>query len=139
LSIIARHSNVLSVPPADTQDRDALAPALREAHRKSPFVTMGFADSGYNGDEAQRGPRSNRAASPSPSERNDKQIKGFVVSRKRRVVERTLGWINSARRLAKDSEATIESALAWMLIALAFLSTRRLARRCDPLSSSGGG
>ncbi len=35
-------------------DGDALAPVLRETHRKSPFVTMSFADSGYNGDEAQR-------------------------------------------------------------------------------------
>jgi ABC-type sugar transport system ATPase subunit len=38
------------------------------------------------------------------------------------------GWINRARRLAKDFEAIIESALAWLLIALAFLFTRRLAR-----------
>ena len=52
---------------------------------------------------------------------------------KRWVVERTFGWINRARRLAKDFEATIESALAWLLIALAFLVTRRLAR---PLTSS---
>jgi transposase len=47
---------------------------------------------------------------------------------KRWVVERTFGWINRARRLAKDFEATIESSLAWLLIALAFLLTRRLAR-----------
>jgi hypothetical protein len=39
---------------------------------------------------------------------------------KRWVVERTFGWINRARRLAKDFEATIESSLAWLLIALAF-------------------
>src|SRR5271167_5155901 len=42
------------ITPADTQDRDALAPVLREVRRKSPFVTMSFVDSGYNGDEAQR-------------------------------------------------------------------------------------
>ena len=47
---------------------------------------------------------------------------------KRWVVDRTLGWINRARRLAKDFEATIASALAWLLVALAFLLTRRLAR-----------
>jgi len=50
---------------------------------------------------------------------------GFKVLPKRWVVERTFGWINRARRLAKDFEATIESALAWLLIALAFLLTRR--------------
>jgi len=44
------------------------------------------------------------------------------------VVERTLGWINRARRLSKDYEATIESALAWLQTALAFLIMRRLAR-----------
>jgi len=31
------------------------------------------------------------------------------------LIERTFGWINRARRLAKDFEATIESALAWLL------------------------
>jgi len=34
--------------------RDALAPLLRDVRHKSPFVTMYFVDSGYNGDEAQR-------------------------------------------------------------------------------------
>ncbi|WP_210253252.1 transposase [Beijerinckia sp. L45] len=48
---------------------------------------------------------------------------------KRWVVERTLGWINRARRLSKDFEATIESALAWLQMALAFLLMRRLARQ----------
>ena len=32
------------ITPADTQDRDALAPVLREVRRKSPFVTMSFVD-----------------------------------------------------------------------------------------------
>jgi hypothetical protein len=44
------------------------------------------------------------------------------------VVERTLGWINRARRLSKDFEATIESAVAWLQLALAFLLMRRLSR-----------
>ncbi len=47
---------------------------------------------------------------------------------KRWVVERTLGWINRARRLSKDFEATINAALAWVQLALAFLIMRRLAR-----------
>ena len=58
----------------------------------------------------------------------NKQIKGFVVLPKRWVVERTFGWINRARRLAKDFEATIQSSLAWLLVALAFLLMRKLAR-----------
>src|SRR5271166_3234683 len=116
------------ITPADTQDRDALAPVLREVRRKSPFVTMSFVDSGYNGDEAQRAAFEASRISVTVVKRNDKQIKGFIVLPKRWVVERTFGWINRARRLAKDFEATIESALAWLLIALTFLLTRRLAR-----------
>jgi len=116
------------ITPADLQDRDALAPLLRETHRKSPFVTMCFVDSGYKGDEAQRAAFEASRISITVVQRNDKQIKGFIVLPKRWVVERTFGWINRARRLAKDFEATIESGLAWLLIALAFLLTRRLAR-----------
>ena len=85
---------------------------MRETHRKSPFVTMCFVDKGYSGDEAQRTAFEASRISITVVQRNDKQIKGFIVLPKRWVVERTLGWINRARRLAKDFEATIESALA---------------------------
>jgi hypothetical protein len=33
------------------------------------------------------------------------------------VVERSIAWLNRNRRLAKDFEATLESAGAWLLIA----------------------
>jgi transposase len=33
------------------------------------------------------------------------------------VVERTFAWLNRNRRLAKDVEASIESAEAWLYIA----------------------
>jgi hypothetical protein len=63
--------------------------------------------------------------------RTDKEAKTFVVLPKRWVVERTFGWINHARRLAKDFEATAKSSLAWLLLALAFLLMRRLGRLDD--------
>jgi len=44
------------------------------------------------------------------------------------VVERTIAWLNRNRRLAKDFEATLESAQAWLLIASVKLLSRRLAR-----------
>jgi len=44
------------------------------------------------------------------------------------VVERTLAWLNRNRRLAKDFEASIESAVAWLLVASIKLLTRRLTR-----------
>jgi transposase len=51
--------------------------------------------------------------------------KGFVIVARRWVVERTLAWLNRCRRLAKDWEASVNSAEAWLLIA----STRQLVRR----------
>jgi transposase len=116
------------ITAASVQDRDALAPLLKAVHRKSPWVKMSFVDGGYQGDEAQRAAFEASCISITVVKRTDTQIKGFVVLPKRWVVERTLGWINRARRLSKDFEATIQSSLAWLLLALAFLLMRRLAR-----------
>ena len=116
------------VTAASVQDRDALAPLLSAVHRKSPWVTMSFVDGGYQGDEAQRAAFEASRISVTVVKRTDKQVTGFIVLPKRWVVERTLGWINRARRLSKDFEATIESSLAWLQLALAFLLMRRLAR-----------
>jgi transposase len=53
---------------------------------------------------------------------------GFAVLPRRWVVERTLAWLGRCRRLAKDFEATIASAVAWVLVAHIRTLTRRLAR-----------
>ena len=47
---------------------------------------------------------------------------------RRWVVERTIAWLNRNRRLAKDFEATIESAKAWLFVASVKLLCRRIAR-----------
>jgi transposase len=121
------------ITAASTQDRDALAPLLKAVRLKSPWVKMSFLDRGYQGDEAQRTAFEASRIAVTVVKRTDKDVKGFVVLPKRWVVERTLGWINRARRLSKDFEATIKSALAWLLLALAFLIMRRLARPKLPL------
>ena len=54
--------------------------------------------------------------------------KGFVLLPRRWVVERTLAWINRNRRLAKDFEKSITTAVAWIMIASVKLITRRLTR-----------
>jgi transposase len=52
---------------------------------------------------------------------------GFQLLPRRWVVERTLAWLNRNRRLAKDFEASIASARAWVYIASVQLLIRRLA------------
>jgi hypothetical protein len=63
-----------------------------------------------------------------PLARSD-AAKGFQPLPRRWVVERTIAWLNRNRRLAKDFEATIESAQAWLFIASVKLPSRRIARR----------
>jgi putative transposase len=54
----------------------------------------------------------------------------FKAEPKRWGVERSFAWFERNRRLAKDFEATIESAEAWVMIASVRLLVRRLARAC---------
>mgnify|MGYP003721076105 CR=1 FL=1 len=55
-------------------------------------------------------------------------VTGFKVLPRRWVVERTFAWLGRNRRLAKDFEATIASAEAWLMIASIQRLTRRIAR-----------
>ena len=106
-----------------------LAASIGLAFTRPTVPTTGCAAS--NGEEAQRAAFEASLIAITVVKRSDRAVKTFVVLPKRWVVERTLGWINRARRLAKDFEATMESSLAWLLTARAFLILRRLARKCQ--------
>jgi putative transposase len=60
--------------------------------------------------------------------RSDKR-KGFQVLPPRWVVERTFGWLNPYRRLAKDYERSVQSSQAMIQIAMSRLMLTRLARK----------
>ena len=51
---------------------------------------------------------------------------GFKPLKKRWVVERTFGWLNRSRRLAKDYERTTASSEAFIKVAMIHLMLRRL-------------
>jgi transposase len=59
---------------------------------------------------------------------NDPLRVGFAVQPRRWVVEHFFAWIGRNRRLAKDFEATIDSARAFLYAASVILLVRRLAR-----------
>jgi transposase len=114
------------VHPADIQDRDG-APALLARTRSSfPWLRHIFADGGYAGDKLQNALKNLGDSAIEIVKRSD-VAKGFVLLPRRWVVERTLAWLNRNRRLAKDVEATIESAVTWLYIASVKLMSRRLA------------
>ncbi len=52
----------------------------------------------------------------------------FVVLPKRWIVERTFAWLGRSRRLSKDYEGLCETVEAWILIAMIYLMTKRLAK-----------
>jgi putative transposase len=115
---------LMHVHPADIQDRDGARPLLRASRRSFPFVERLFADSAY------AGKRVAQAAKPVLVEivRRLSDHVGFVVLPKRWIVERFLAWINRNRRLAKDFEASIASAAAFVYAAAVMLLIRRIAR-----------
>jgi transposase len=108
---------------AGIQDRDGAGPLLRASRSSWPFVQLAFADAGYQGPRVA-------AASPIRVEivRKPEGQVGFAVHARRWVVERFFAWINRNRRLAKDFEATIASAEAFLYAASAMLLLRRIAR-----------
>lgn len=112
---------------ADIQDRDG-APALLASMRSAfPWLRHLFADGGYAGGKLQSALARLGRWTMAIVKRSDAAT-GFSVLPRRWVVERTLAWLNRNRRLAKDFEATIESAQAWLFIASVKLLARRLAR-----------
>jgi transposase len=112
---------------ADIQDRDAAPLVLAGVRYLYPWLRHVFADGAY------RGPKLDTALDQIGRwtieivKRSDAAT-GFVVLPRRWVVERTFAWLNRNRRLAKDFEATLESARAWLFLASVKLLIRRLGR-----------
>ena len=59
--------------------------------------------------------------------RRDPEADGFVVLRKRWVVERTFSWFESYRRLSKDYEFAVDTSEAMIELAMIRLMLNRLA------------
>lgn len=117
------------VHPADVQDRDGARAVLAPLARKFSRLGKVWADAAYAGDLAGWVSRL-RWRDRVGLELVEKPAgPGFVVSRRRWVVERTFGWAGRSRRLSKDYEATTSSAEALFKLAMIHLMVRRLVMR----------
>lgn len=112
---------VIQVGPASVQDRDGAVLLLQASRRSFPFIERAFADSAYAG---ERVAQATSIAIEIVHKQRD-QV-GFAVHPRRWIVERCFAWLNRNRRLAKDFEATIGSATAFLCAASVMLLTRRL-------------
>jgi transposase len=115
------------VHEADIQDRDGAPLVLAAVRHLYPWLRHVFADGAYSG--AKLGTALDKIGCWTIEivKRSD-DAAGFVVLPRRWVVERTFAWLNRNRRLAKDFEATLSSALAWLFLANVKLLIRRLGR-----------
>jgi transposase len=127
LTDTAGHLVGLIVHAASIQDRDGAPSVLQSIRNLYPWLRHVFADGGYAGDKLRTAMVGKGHWTIQIVKRSD-TAKGFEVLPKRWVVERTLAWLGRCRRLAKDFEATIESAAAWVLLAHIRLLVRRLAK-----------
>lgn len=115
------------VHAADIQDRDGAPSLLGSIRSAFPWLRHIFADGGYAGEKLEQSLVPLGKWTIDIVKRSD-VAKGFVLLPRRWVVERTLAWINRNRRLAKDFEKSITTAVAWIMIASVKLITRRLTR-----------
>ncbi len=109
--------------PASIQDRDGGGPLLKASRPLFPFLARVFADGGYDHERVTGA----TSIVVEIVRKLPDQI-GFAVLPRRWVVERFFAWINRNRRLAKDFEATIASARAFLYAASVMLLIRRIAR-----------
>jgi putative transposase len=120
------------VHAANIQDRDGAKAVLLPLQEKHWRLKKIWADASYRGELMQwlhdlrqgRGHRRLELEIVAKAEGSR-----FVVLPKRWIVERTFGWLGRSRRLSKDYEALCETTEAWILIAMIYLMTKRLALR----------
>ena len=112
------------VTAASVQDRDAAKPLLWNLARACNRIRLAWADAGYAGKLVSWASTTLKVTVEIVRKRD---AHAFEVLPRRWVVERTLAWITSHRRCARDYErlpASHEAMILWAMIAL---MTQRLA------------
>lgn len=108
---------------AGIHDRDGAGPLRGMTSRSFPIIDKVLADGGDAGDKAA----SATSIAVEIVRRKPDQV-GFAVQPRRWVVEPFFAWINLNRRIAKDFEASIALAKAFLYAASIMLLVRRIAR-----------
>jgi putative transposase len=117
----------LRVSTANVQDNHGAVPLLKSVRRTFPTLRHVFADRVYRGDKLRNAIADCGTWTIAIVARSQ-SVGTFKAEPRRWVVERTFAWLGRNRRLAKDFEATITSAEAWVTAASVRLLTHRLAR-----------
>jgi transposase len=114
----------LIVTPANVQERsqvEALAQEVQEITGET--VKVAFVDQGYTGEDAAEAAKAHGIELMVVRRPGDST--GFVLLPKRWVVERSFGWANRFRRLARDYERLPETLAGLHFVAFATLMLGR--------------
>jgi transposase len=120
------HLLALHVTPADEQDRaqvGALAEAVQEATGES--VEPAYVDQGYTGDDPDADAAGYGIHLVVVKLAEAKR--GFVLLPRRRVVERSFGWMARFRRLARDYERLDKTLAGLSYVAFSILMLHKAA------------
>jgi putative transposase len=112
------------VTAASVQDRDAAKPLLWNLARACTRIRLAWADAGYAGKLTSWSAATLKITVEIVRKRD---AHTFEILPRRWVVERTLAWITSHRRCARDYERLPASHEAMVLWAMIALMTQRLA------------
>jgi len=113
----------VKVHGADVQDRDGGKGVLKQSRGRFPFVQTVFADGGYAGRLVAWA--NDKTLITIEVVRRMPFMTGFVVLRRRWVVERTFAWIMKCRRLVRDYEQLTNVAETFITIAASATLIRR--------------
>jgi putative transposase len=119
----------VKITPANASDSAGAQQLLPRVLMQFGWLRHFWADAAYAGRrlvETLRKAAPRRGARLEIVKRLDGTGDGFVVQRKRWIVERTFAWLSSNRRLVKDYEANPAHSLAFILIAASRLMLKRL-------------
>jgi transposase len=114
------------VHSASIQDRDGGLLLLSSLGKQFPLLAKIFADGAYAGPIFRDGLAVVLPQLEIEIVKRSDNAKGFEVLPKRWIVERTIGWLNRCRRLAKDWENLTRNALAFLKLASIRLMLRKL-------------
>jgi len=134
----------VKVHEGDLQDRAGAVLLLRDLPGVFPRMRHLWADAGYTGKlgaeikqhlgwtlEIVKHPWSGWQGTWAPKDAPPRVVEipaGFVVLKRRWVVERTFAWLGKSRRMAKDYEALVDTAENLVYEVMVRLMVRRLAR-----------
>ncbi len=108
------------VTPANEQERAQVAELARQVQQATgDTVKVAFADQGYTGEEPAKAARDEGIELQVIKLQEAK--KGFVLLPRRWMVERSFGWLNRFRRLARDYERLPETLAGLHFVVFAIL------------------